>query len=226
MSTRVLSGTQNGSGTTVTLTAIDVGSGSNRYFAIAINDQGVGASAVTAVTYAGAAMTRILGPTQFGPSAGGNNYVSVWGIVNPTSGSNSVVITQSSAVGVFTNYVAYTGANQSTPINTSIIAGATSATGTQTQTVTTTVNGCGLVHFVFNQTDSNVYTVGTRTIDNGGGAQAVSDPEPQATAGAYTFTWTITGANSGTRLAMAIIAIAPVGGGPAPRTQLTMMGVG
>lgn len=79
-----------------------VGTGANRLLVVYV---GSGANNITGVTYAGVAMTLAA------QSATGNN--SIYYLLNPPSGSNSVVITAATTQGLFGAAADYTGAAQS-----------------------------------------------------------------------------------------------------------------
>src|SRR6185312_13655052 len=92
----------------------------------------------TGFTYGGVALTQI----QTGQTA--TNRISLWYLVNPASGSNTLTGTWpgNQTHGVIVS--SYTGVNQSTPINTST-AGTGSGTSL-TQSVTTNVDQCWAVY--------------------------------------------------------------------------------
>lgn len=204
-------GSSNGSGTSVSF-AVNVGSGTDRYLIVAVNDQGSGgSSAVTGVTYNSVSMTKVLGPTKFGPTPNNADFLTTWVLHNPSSGSNNVVITNSASTATFNNYFVMNGAIQSSTVNASDAFEGDVATSSHSRSVTTTVDGCGIVHNVGNQWNSNVWSVGTRVVDNGGMGEAKCNPFPQTTQGSYTFTWTITSAASGTKWASHIVAVEPAG---------------
>lgn len=80
--------------------SLNVGSGSNRLLVV-----WVGGSAITGVTYNGTAMTQI-GSTVDGST-------SMWRLVNPTSGSNTVSITGTVNVAIA---AAFNNVHQTTPV--------------------------------------------------------------------------------------------------------------
>lgn len=80
--------------------------------------------AASAITYNGVALTPVHA------SAGTTPRLSVWYLINPDSGTNTISITPASSVGNTGSFVgvSYTGVDQSSPLGTGASAAATSAT--------------------------------------------------------------------------------------------------
>ena len=107
-----------------------VGSGANRYLLVGVAN--ITASSVSSMTYAGAAMT-LVGVTE------ANNYrAEFWGLKNPTSGANNLVInfigTSADAVSISS----WTGVDQTTPTGT--YTAASGSSGPFTVTVPSAAN--------------------------------------------------------------------------------------
>src|SRR5207245_4175775 len=67
--------------------------------------------AITGVTYGGTALTQAVADTQK-PTG------SIWYLVNPPSGTASVVVSSSPSKGAIIGVISFTGVDQSTPIQT------------------------------------------------------------------------------------------------------------
>src|SRR5438445_3521187 len=85
-----------------------VGTGTNR---LLIVGETVDNSAITGVTYGGTALTQAVADTQK-PTG------SIWYLVNPPSGTASVVVSSSPSKGAILGLISFTGVDQSTPIPT------------------------------------------------------------------------------------------------------------
>lgn len=93
---------------------------------------------ITGVTYNGVALTLINTST----SAGDNNQVSLWYLMAPATGTNTVIVSASAGVSATDGVSSsYTGVNQTSIPNASNINSTTSGSPLSTS-VTTTVDGC------------------------------------------------------------------------------------
>lgn len=93
---------------------------------------------VSSVTYNSVSMTQI-GKASAG---GGGQYIYIYGLANPTTGTNSVTINRSVSVGFNANAVSYTGCAQSgIPDASNTTVGYTNGS-TYTRTLTTVANNC------------------------------------------------------------------------------------
>lgn len=115
-------------------------SGSNRYLMVGTLKQS--SRYFTSVTYSGTGMTEI-GTKQFYTAA--SEYVQTWSLLNPASGSNNIVGTDTGAGTVGIIAASYTGVDTSA-LDTSNIASSATATNI-TNTMTTTADNCWLVGY-------------------------------------------------------------------------------
>lgn len=136
-------GGNNSSATASKTFAFNVSSGTDRYLVVGfVGDVSAGADDVSSVTYNGVAMTLLCKTTN--PSGGRWNYL--YGLANPASGNNNVVITFSSTHWIICGAAEYTGVQGVDVTNTN-----STAVSTLTTTSTTTANntwgiifaGCG-----------------------------------------------------------------------------------
>jgi hypothetical protein len=97
-------------------------------------------NAVSGVTYNGSAMTLI----EEGAIFDGTYYGHLYGIVNPASGANDVVVTFTEAVISIEVGFSYTGVNQSTPINASDYLTYPASSSPRSFSLTTSVANCWL----------------------------------------------------------------------------------
>lgn len=98
-----------GTGTVIS-GSVTVAANSNRYLIVAITNS-TGAAAVSSVTYNGVAMTNLLAETN-ADSTG--NY-SVWYLLNPASGSNTLQMNFNRSVSAVANVYSYYNAAQQAP---------------------------------------------------------------------------------------------------------------
>lgn len=130
-----------GSGTTITISFDSGSTGSNRYLAVIIF--GGTTDTLTGVTYAGQTMTQLF--KQQGTAQGGL-YVYIYGIANPTTGTNNIVSSFSSSI---TNpphwYGVYTGVKATGQPDVTDYTSRGSGSGNFTGTATTTNNGCWFI---------------------------------------------------------------------------------
>ena len=203
--------------TTSNTISFTVGSGSNRLLIVTASywEDVAGTGTITGITYAGTSMTQVVTATETAMST----YI--YRLVAPTSGTNNIVITTSGATdsrkfGV----ISFTGVNQTTPINASNTAIA-STSGPLTASLTTTVANTMLVDAASNFS-ANTITPGTgqtvifNTTSNGvsGGASY----KAFASTGSTSMQWTTAGIDD---WSYSIVAVAPASGGVANTSSLT-----
>lgn len=184
-------------GTSTALTFSFTTSGSDRYLVVGFTAQDSG-TGITGVTYAGVSMTKLTGPTSYGNAGGpsGNNRIYMYGLTNPASGANNVVISSSSSVSMFCYTVYITGADQGTSnavATNTLVGNSTPNSGSKSLSVDTTgTNGCGILIHDGNNFGAPTYTGSTATnfFNNGGESTATCNAFPQSSGGNYTFTWT------------------------------------
>ena len=159
---------------------------------------------VTAVTWNGTSMTA--GATL----SIANYYMAYYYLVNPEAGTYNVVASHSSQA---TNRglmgaATFTGVNQSTPINVYGITGGTSAS--PSTSVTTTVDGCMLVSWIFSGVGASI-THGASQTELWNSQDSVlergtADYKLGGAAGSQTMSQTIAVSNT---YDLAVIALAP-----------------
>jgi hypothetical protein len=148
--------------------ALDVGSGSDRVLLVLATLSGAGTN-INSATYAGTAMTaitaQIAGPDQGG---GGAMQYRLFGLANPTSGSNNIVVTNSDGnkkPGMIA--LCYTGVDQTTPWDTGnglVTAGTTGNTANFGNGTTTVASATGdLVALLLMHDSAVTFTAGTGT---------------------------------------------------------------
>lgn len=124
--------------TTLTYSATVGSSGTNRFLFVGV--WCASSTATPTVNYAGSAMTMLKNQSWF--FAGGRVFI--FGIVAPTTGTNSVVITYAVAPSgnILSSAASYTGVLQSITPDASTGATAGAAISTSTLTLTTIANNC------------------------------------------------------------------------------------
>ena len=121
---------------TTTMTVSHTCTGSNRFIVVNVGSN----STVLWVTYAWVSLTQIQGYS----TDGAGNSASCWGLANPASGANNVVITTSGTATIMCEIASYTWVAQSSPVDVSVMNWPTTTTSF-TQTVTTTVDNDWLI---------------------------------------------------------------------------------
>lgn len=182
--------------------------GSDRALFVAI--VGDFADVVTGVTYAGVSMTRI-----DEVRVGSDRYVYLYGLLNPASGANNVVVSASASIFLLGVCSSYTGADTSGSMpdasNTNSVTGGPT---TLTTSVTTVADNCWSVLAAYAVSASNM-TAGTgsteRKEDTTFHRLTIYDSNAAITpAGSYSMTCD---SNSGDGIGHVIGSFAPPGGG-------------
>jgi len=120
-------------------------SGSDRYLVVGVAVQS-SSTTVSTITYNSISLTSINSRTTSGATFG---KTMLYGLVNPSSGTNNLVVTASASGFLWIYGISLTGVDQTTPI--SPAGGATNGTtsGTSvTTSITTTVDQCRLVGYM------------------------------------------------------------------------------
>jgi len=117
--------------------------GSDRYLIVEATTILTTGGSVTGITYNGVSMSLLEG----GSVNSGDYYTHVYGLANPASGSNNVVITYSSSDAVLATAISYTGVNQASPIDATALVTDLSASSPASFSITTTASNCWLVGF-------------------------------------------------------------------------------
>lgn len=144
---------------------------------------------ITGITYAGVALTRIRAASTT------NTTSSLWYLLNPTSGTNNIIVTSSSLQNFTAGGLSLTGARQFNQINASN--GATGDGGgtpqTATVSVTSTLSNCWVVDCVFGNGIAAI-TVGAGQIERynatNPGGQGAGSTEVAASPGSTEMSWT------------------------------------
>lgn len=129
-------------------------SGSDRILYVGVYD---GLNNVTGVTYNGTSMTLVNSFAMTGSAAG--QYIRLYQLVNPSTGTNNVVITCSVAGNTYGNGISYTGANQTGQPDANNTNGASTGTSLTTS-VTTVADNCWIVGYAYM---AGTITAGTNT---------------------------------------------------------------
>jgi archaellum component FlaF (FlaF/FlaG flagellin family) len=158
-------------------------SGSDRILIVGLNTAGIGA--INQVNYDGVPMTQI-GSTV---NNGGSASVSLWYLVNPSTGTNTVSITLAAVTNVAAGAVSFTGVNQTDPIDVS-----NSATGTSltpSVSLTTTTDEAWIIDVV--GTNGGTITTGTGQVERWnviqGAARGAGSTEFTSSSGTFTMSW-------------------------------------
>lgn len=181
--------------------------GSDRVLYVFGHDRATGATQVTGVTYAGAAMTKV---TELDGTATTNDRaITMWRLIAPATGANNVVVTSSVSNNLRFASASYTGVDQTTPEN-----GIDTSVGTAVTTIstdiTTTIENCWMIQF---SKDQNGRTYTNSTGDNirnntDAGGHMFCDTGTSFAAGSNTITNTMTS----TSLGALAVAIRPAAG--------------
>lgn len=191
-----------------------VGSGSGRYLVVFIYLQ-TDTDKVTAVSYAGTAMTRLLRV-----NAGGGSSVFAYGLANPTSGANNVSVTLTDA-GLF-SYAAISA--DSITAATPVVAGTCSAFLASPSSQSATATGAGIA-FGYHATGSdtaNQFTVSgsTRGVQDLNSNLQATAYKTVSGAGSTSMTETWTGGNNKNGVKM-VVLLEATGGGDTTAPTLT-----
>lgn len=172
-----------GDGTKTTTTAHTV-SGANTILIVATaSSMTNGSTSVSGITYAGVALTQVTTDTQI-PT---NNYLGLWYLINPTTGTNNIAITltQSGGGRVWGGAASYTGVKQSGQPD-AFNTGTATAQTSLTVAVTTVADNCKLVGNMGSLAVGPV-TAGTNTqsIQSYSQANIIDSPTAQTPAGSH-----------------------------------------
>lgn len=158
---------------------------------------------VTGVTYNGVSMTFVSKSNSLGAAAG--QYLVHYILINPSTGSNNVVVSCSSNLGGYFSIVSYTGARQTSQPDASNTQNSSSTTSLTTS-VTTTADNCWLVGYAYH---NGTVVAGTNTTLRGGSVnvlQAIDSNGDKTPAGSHSLNTTRSPADFVTHV---IAAIAP-----------------
>ena len=167
--------------------------GSSRYLLVGVSMLSL-AQTVSGITYNGVALT-FLGSQN---SVTGAARTEMWGLIAPTVGTNTIVVTLTGAIAWAGNASSYTNVNQAVPTEAWNAAQATNVGAADaTVTVTTVADRDFTVDVI--ATDDMSITVGTGQTQTGnvtgaGGSGAMSYKGPKTPAGATAMYWTNVGA--------------------------------
>lgn len=203
----------NGGGSTLTFAFTTTGT--NRYLVVGAIIQG--GATITDVSYGGVSMTQIASQSSANVSAGETSYL--FGLANPASGSNNVVITGSGAATIAAVASSYTGAQQTDSSEASNTA--SGASGAVTVGVTTLTNNAWLVSFVRGQSALSA-SAGTTLRTTSGGLVMCDKGADLTPAGLYSVDLTTASNNNWAILAA---SLKPFGAGESQQA-LSLLGVG
>ena len=168
--------------------------GSDRFLTVGVSMLSVAGSSVSSITYNGVALSLI----RARASAAGAIRAELWGLINPASGANTIVVTLSAALDSIGNAVSFSGVNQTLAYEAANDASATNVGAADaTVDITTVANNDWGVDVV--ATTDTAITVGAGQTSRGNvtgtlGSGAMSTEGPKTPAGSVTMSWTDVGA--------------------------------
>lgn len=163
--------------------------GSDRYLLVGVSMLSVGGSSVSSITYNSVNLTK-LGHIA---SVSGAVRSELWGLVAPSTGSNSIAVTLSGALDSAANASSYTGVHQTSPTEAFNSASATNVGAADaTVDITTVADNDWVIDNA--ATDDTAITVGAGQTQRGNvtgtlGSGAMSSEGPKTPAGAVTMNW-------------------------------------
>lgn len=165
---------------------VNVGSNTDRILWVSLMDGDNTTDITTSLTYNGVAMTKLAG-RRLNTST---QYISLWYLKNPTSGSNTLQWTGSSnATFVYAVSAVYIGFPSASGIVGTATDNADDASAPQTLTLTTEADYSWLISTV-RSTDTGDHSAGTGTTERQQLANSLGDSNgAKATAGSYSMTW-------------------------------------
>lgn len=166
--------------------AADVGSGTDRilWVTLVVSDGGA-TDNTTALTYNGTALTKLVGRELTTT----DQFISLWYLVNPTSGSNNITWTASVNSYSYAAWSVYTGAPVATTVIGTNTDSADDASAPMTLTLTTQGDNAWLVSGV-RSTDYGDHAASTGTTERAQFAGSIGDSNgAQSPAGAYSMSW-------------------------------------
>lgn len=113
-------------------------SGTDRYLLVFVRGGGGEGNRVTSITYAGVSMS-LLGVANYGEA------MIVYGLANPASGANNVVVTFSSSSYHQVGSISYTGVHQTSSLDGTVQTYAPTSVSSVTATVTTSYSGSWVI---------------------------------------------------------------------------------
>ena len=198
-----------------------VGSGSNRVlYVFAECHNSVDYLASGTVTYGGTSLgSAVQGVVETGSDS---NYLRVWRMTAPTSGTANVVITPSASAFIHAYCISLTGVDQTTPEGTIATSPATTSPSNSTSPISTTVtlgtDGLALDMLTRRVASSGLTPDGTQTrigTELTAGAVATSGASYKAGSGSTTMTWTHAALANLSHMVVPVNAASGGGGGSA-----------
>lgn len=199
------SGQNGGSATTLTVSHV-IGSGANRVlYAWVETFRSGGSLSPSSVTCNGTGMT-LVGSQIYGTNS--FEKLHLYRLINPPTGTVSIVVTASVAIEITLVADSYTGADQTTPEGTPVSSAGSSSTPSDTVTGTTSGNIVIDGVAIFNKT----FTAGSgqtarAVINNGGGNDSMASSD-KAAGGSVVMAWTLSGSGAWGHLAVEVNAAA------------------
>lgn len=211
------SATDHGWTTDTTVTeAFDCGSGSDRLLFVTLFSSS-SSDVVTGVTYDGVSMTRV---AVLLPQS--NIHHTLYSLIAPATGSNNIVVTNSSSVLTRTLSSVYTGVSQSSFPDASNTGTGVSVVGIEVP-VTTTVDNCYVAGGGIGASGAIAYDTNT-TVRAGDTAQTLLFDHGQATSPAGSESIGIKRESGVGNFSVIVVSMAPVGGAaPTFIPRITML---
>lgn len=189
-----------------------VGSGSNRYLLVGVTGTTAGADVITGVTYNGSSLTKVGSSVQ--PTGG--RWISLWYLLAPASGSNTLTVNASGSDWIETTVVSLQDIKQITPEANN------SSTATGTTNGSVSITPVSNYSFIFAYIKSGGgQTVGANTsLIKGSGSDGSFDngfvqrsDNPITDQTSKTIAWTTSGSNTKSALAVSLEGIPGVASG-------------
>lgn len=218
----VFDAASNGQGGVVTTLNINhTCTGTDRLLVVGCSINSGASASVSGVTYNGVSMTS----AGAAPIDGGNTEVSLWYLVAPATGSNTIAITITGTIsGISAGGVSFTGVHQTTPVGTYASATGNSTTATVNVTSATNemvVDVCGC----FFTSTLSVGAGQTQRFNAQAGFVVTGAGSTEAGASSVTMSWTLS-TSGNWAIAALPVKEATGGGGGGAVNRLMLLGVG
>lgn len=175
--------------TATSLTFAHTCSGNSRILFVMGSDKANSTTVVTGITYNGTALTQI--NSLVGNANLNDRAISLWYLVNPSSGANNVIVSASESVSLRFSAISYSGVRMiNQPDGSDTSTGDT--VGSISTDITTTADNCWMLMFGKDQAGTNTYTSSTgdtmRLATDAGGHFVVDTNSEISPAGSNTMT--------------------------------------
>ena len=156
-----------------------------------------GTNTVTGVTYAGGALVQVA--NQNGAAGRNDRAVDCWRRVAPATGSNNVVVSSSSSTVMRYSAISYSGVDQTTPENGTVLGDSGGSATSYSVAITTTADNCWMASISKDRNGNVTYTSTTgdtiRLNADVGGSMYMDTGNAITPAGLNTMTVTMSSVN-------------------------------